>query len=157
MEFFKEYVFLAPYATSIGVIVAMFQIWRNTLQSKTTFEDSISKEYREIIRAIPYNALIGATLTKEEENKVFNEIYNYMDFCNEQIFLRKNRRIRKGTWLNWQSGMKMNFALPIFKIASEKVFDDLSDIFKELRTVKDANFDTDPKNWKKTQRAAVDQ
>jgi len=147
VEFLKEYVFLAPYATSIGVVVAMFQIWKNTLQSKTTFEDSLSKEYREIIRAIPYNALIGATLTEEEKNKAFNEIYNYMDFCNEQIFLRKNGRVRKSTWLNWQSGMKMNFTLPIFEEASQNVFNELSDIFEELRRVKDTKFYTDPRKW----------
>lgn len=126
----------------------MIQIWKNTLQSKTTFENSLSKEYREIIRAIPYNSLIGATLTDEEKDKAFNELYNYMDFCNQQIFLRKNGRIRKSTWLNWQSGMKLNFTLPIFKEVSQKVFDELSEIFEELRRVKDTNFDTDPEDWK---------
>ncbi|GIT97296.1 hypothetical protein [Sulfurovum sp. TSL1] len=147
IEFLKAYAFLAPYGIMGGVIVAMTQIWKNTSQSITTFEDSISKEYREIIRAIPYNALIGAELTEIEKDKVYNEIYNYMDFCNEQIYLRKQGRIRKDTWQNWQSGMKMNFALPIFNEISINIFDELNDIFEELRKVKNTNFNTDPKYW----------
>lgn len=74
---------------------AVYQFWINTQQSKTTFEDSISKEYRDIFKNIPYNALIGKTLTDEEVNQAAKEIYNYMDFSNEQIFLRKTGRVKK--------------------------------------------------------------
>ena len=143
----KEYVFLAPYATAFGVVIAICQIWRNIEQSKTAFEDSLSKEYREIIRSITYNALIGEPIAEDEKEHEFNKIYNYMDFCNEQIFLRKNGRIRKNTWMDWQDGMKINFSLPIFGETSKKVFDKLPDIFHELRMVKDKNFDTDPNKW----------
>ena len=111
MEFLKSYVVLAPYATMIGVMFAMYQFWRNTEQSKTSFEDSISKEYRDISNNIPYNALIGKALIGEEINQASNEIYNYIDFCNEQIFLRKTGRVRKDTWNNWQEGMSINFSL----------------------------------------------
>ena len=105
--------------------VALFQIWRNAEQSKTTFEDSLTKEYREIIRRIPYKALVGKNLNKDEKNEAFNEIFNYMDICNEQIFLRMSGRVRKKTWLNWQEGMKTNFSLSIFETASKEVFDKL--------------------------------
>jgi len=128
-------------------MVAIYQVWRNTEQSKTTFEDSISKEYRDISKNIPYNALLGKTLVGEEINQALNEIYNYMDFCNEQIFLRKTNRVRKNTWNNWQEGMCTNFSLPIFASVSKEVFEELPDTFKELRKVMDQKYNTDPKKW----------
>ncbi len=128
-------------------MVALYQVWKNTEQSKTTFEDSLSKEYRDISKNIPYNALIGKELDDEEKNQACNEIYNYMDFCNEQIFLRKSGRVRRNTWNNWQEGMCTNFSLPIFVRVSEEVFKELPDTFKELRMVKQLKYNTDPKKW----------
>ncbi|ALF60781.1 hypothetical protein [Psychrobacter urativorans] len=127
---------------------AVYQFWINTQQSKTTFEDSISKEYRDIFKNIPYSALIGKTLIDEEVNQATNGIYNYMDFCNEQIFLRKTGRVRKDTWNNWQEGMCTNFLLPIFVSVSKEVFEELPNIFTELRRVMAENYSTDPKKWK---------
>lgn len=95
-------------------MVAIYQVRKNTEQSITAFEDSISKEYRDISNNIPYNALIGKTLTGEEITQASNVIYNYIDFCNEQIFLRRTGRVREDTWNNWQKGMSINFSLPIF-------------------------------------------
>lgn len=134
-EILREYGFLAPYATSIGVVIAMIQLWRAATQGVTTFEDSISKEYRDIMRRIPYKALVGMEMNQKEKDDAYNEIYNYMDLCNEQIFLRKNRRIRKNTWKDWQEGMKLNFDLPFFKDASTEIFEKLPDTFQELRRV----------------------
>ena len=129
-------------------MVAIYQVRKNTEQSITTFEDSISKEYRDISKCIPYNALIGKALVGEESNQAANEIYNYMDFCNEQIFLRKTCRVRKKTWNNWQEGMCTNFSLPIFESVSKEVFEELPDTFTELRKVMAENYSTDPKKWK---------
>jgi len=150
LEVLKEYVFLAPYATTISVIIALVQVFRNTEQSKTTFEDSLTKEYREIIRRIPYKALVGESLNGDEnKNEAFNEIFNYMDLCNEQIFLRMSGRVRRKTWLNWQEGMKTNFSLTNFGLAVTEVFDKMPNNFKELKKVKDHEYNTDPKRWKK--------
>lgn len=128
-------------------MVAIYQVWRNTEQSKTTFEDSISKEYRDISKSIPYNALLGKTLVGNEIEQTLNEIYNYMDFCNEQIFLRKSGRVRKDTWNNWQEGMRTNFSLPIFASTAKDVFEELPSTFNELKKVMDQKYNTDPKKW----------
>ena len=58
IEMLKEFSFMVPYATAIGVAIAMIQLWRTATQAVTTFEDSISKEYRDIARRIPYLSLI---------------------------------------------------------------------------------------------------
>lgn len=129
-------------------MVAVWQIIRNNIQQKTNFEDLLSKEYREITRRIPYTALVGDELKDDEKCKAYNEIFNYMDLCNEQIFLRKSGRVRKNTWVNWQEGMKTNFSLPVFENASSEVFYKLSNNFEELKKVKESGYNTDPKNWK---------
>ncbi|MDF1764059.1 MAG: hypothetical protein P1U57_11670 [Oleibacter sp.] len=147
IEILKEFGFLMPYATAFGVSVAMIQLWRTATQAVTTFEDSISKEYRDIARRISYKALVGMEMTDHEKDEALNEIYNYMDLCNEQIFLRKSRRIRKSTWGDWQEGMRSNFGLPFFNEASEEILERLPKTFTELRRVRDCDYNTDPRKW----------
>ncbi|SNX60179.1 hypothetical protein SAMN06296273_1642 [Nitrosomonas ureae] len=147
IEFLKEFSFLAPYAATFGVAVAMVQLWRTATQAVTTFEDSTSKEYREITRRIPYKALVGIEMTDAEKNVALNEIYNYMDLCNEQIFLRKAKRVRKNTWNDWQEGMRLNFELPFFQVASNEILNRLPTTFNELRRVKESGYRTDPRKW----------
>lgn len=128
--------------------MAVWQIIRNNMQQKTSFEDSLTKEYREIVRRIPYRALVGDELCEKERALAYNEIYNYMDLCNEQIFLRMSGRIRKKTWNNWQEGMLTNFSLAVFERANQQIFDKLKHNFSELKRVKDSGCQTDPKSWK---------
>jgi hypothetical protein len=146
-EYLSKYAVLAPYGTLFGVAVALCQFRKNNKQQVTNFEDSLTKEYREIVRRIPYKALIGVELCQKEQADAYNEIYNYMDLCNEQIFLRKSGRVRRATWLNWQEGMKVNFDLAAFRDASAEIYSELKDNFKELNRVQSAGYDTDPKKW----------
>ncbi|EPJ42945.1 MAG: hypothetical protein OFPII_44290 [Osedax symbiont Rs1] len=142
---------MAPYATTFGVIIAVWQLIKNNEQQRTSFEDSLNKEYREIVRRIPYKALIGEELTISEKDTANNEIYNYMDLCNEQIYLRISNRVRKNTWNNWQDGMQTNFSLKAFERTSTEVFKKLPSNFLELKKVKRLGYKTDPKNWKRSE------
>ena len=107
----------------------------------------MTKEYREIIRRIPYKAIIGDEISDDDSHKAFNEIYNYMDLCNEQIFLRKTGRVSANTWNNWQEGMLTNFSLKVFDRASQEIFSKLTHNFTELKRVQDSGYKTDPKRW----------
>jgi len=93
----------------------------------------MNKEYRNIVQRIPYKALIGEELFVSEIDVTNNEIYNYMDLCNEQIYLRMSNRVRKKTWNNWQEGMSTNFALDAFENTSTEVFQKLSSISKNYK------------------------
>ncbi len=107
----------ASVATSIAVGIAAYQIWRAKQQSITSFEDDFTRQYREIIQRIPVKALLNEKLSDDDFQMALNEIYNYIDLTNEQIFLRRQNRIRSKTWENWRDGMKANLALPAFKRA----------------------------------------
>ena len=139
---------VASFATAIGVAIAAWQIWRNAEQTKTSFEDSLNKEYRELMRSIPLKALIGEDVTDEESRAAKEAIYNYLDFCNQQVYLRKQKRIRKSTWCEWQAGMKINLGLPLFAEVAENVFAKLPNIFNELKIVQECKFKTDPAEWR---------
>ena len=137
----------ASLATALGVGIAAWQIWRNAEQTKTSFEDSLAKEYRELMRSVSYKALVGKAVSAEEAEQSREAIYNYLDFCNQQVYLRINKRIRCATWAEWQAGMKINLRLPLFAEVAEEVFEELPEIFSELRRVRDEEFRGDPATW----------
>jgi len=138
---------IASYATAIGVAFAAWQIWRNAEQSRTAFEDALAKEYRELIRAIPYAVILNKNIPEIEAQQTKELIYNYLDFCNQQAYLRSKKRIRESTWYEWQAGMKLNLSLSLFHKVANEVFDAHPEIFEELRRVKSNGFIGDPAHW----------
>lgn len=148
MEIYETARVVASFATAIGVAIAAWQIRRNAEQTKTSFEDSLNKEYRELMRPVPLKALVGENVPGTEAEVAKEAIYNYLDFCNQQVYLRKQKRIRKSTWLEWQEGMKINLALPLFAEVAQLVFTRLPHIFCELKKVQESGFDADPAEWR---------
>jgi len=148
MDAYETARIVASIATALGVGIAAWQIWRNAEQTRTSFEDSLAKEYRELLRSVPYKALVGKQVSEGEAERSREGIYNYLDFCNQQIYLRVNKRIRKGTWLEWREGMKINLDLPLFSEVAEEVFKELPQIFSELRRVREEEFTSDPAEWR---------
>ena len=139
----------ASIATAIGVGIAAYQLWQSKQQSVASFEDNFTRQYREIIQRIPVKALLNEPLSDNDFQAALNEIYNYIDLTNEQIFLRRQNRIRSKTWENWRDGMKANFALPAFERAWEMIKKKTPDnFFEELRCLEICKFESDPKSWK---------
>lgn len=147
MGLFETAKVMAAAATAIGVVIAAWQIRRNAEQTRTSFEDSLNKEYLQLMRPIPLKILIGEEVTENEAETAREAIYNYLDFCNQQIYLRKQKRIRKATWMEWQEGMKINMTLPMFEEVAQMVFAKLPNIFSELKKVQEKSFNTDPAKW----------
>jgi len=136
---------ISAFGTAFGVAFAAIQLWRSKQQQVLRFEDEVAKEYREIARKIPIEALLGKML--ENNNDVLNNIYTYVDFCNEQIFLRMKGRVRKSTWENWLEGIEANMTLPAFQAAWNEIQECLPDIFTELKRLEKEGFNSDPKRW----------
>lgn len=138
-------------ATAVAVIVAAIQIWYATRQEKTEFEDSLAKEYREILGALPPSVLLQDPTAEQAADSHFVVLYRYLDLCNEQTFLRSKGRIRASTWTDWSLGIRSNLDKHGFKEAWLKVrgksFDDLNDLI--------ANDYRDPRQrwWRRRRRA----
>lgn len=78
---------LANIATAAAVVVGAWQLVLVHRLSVTNFENTFSKEYRELAAKLPTKALLGEEFTDDEHAKHFDEMYHYFYLCNEQAFL----------------------------------------------------------------------
>ncbi len=126
---------LASIATAGGVGVAAWQLFVTRQQAVTSFEDSLTSQYRALIERIPVEALFGEKLRPGDQAALLAHFYRYFDLCNEQAFLRKLGRISKKTWINWEDGIKTNMARPAFAAAWAEVAHRARGDFEHLRAL----------------------
>jgi len=124
---------LSSIATAFGVGVAAYQLRITRKQSVTTFEDSLTAQYRQVASTLPLTALLGESLTNEEHDAHLQYFYRYFDLCNEQAFLHKCGRISKSTWDFWKDGILTNLHRPAFATAWQEIASKANDDFGELR------------------------
>lgn len=140
---------LAAIATAIGVFVAAWQLYLAKRQATTSFEDGLAREFRGIAQRIPVKALLGEELSKEEAADALDDFYHYIDLSNEQIFLRLNGRVTRGTWWNWADGIGTLLRRPAFRAAWEEIKEQSPESFQELRRFEGSGFTDDPRTWRR--------
>jgi hypothetical protein len=133
--------------TVIAVLIAAWQVRRNTQQARTQFEDSLAHEYRELARDIPVQARLGSALTDAQFREVFPRLVQYLDLSNEQVFLRMTGRISRSTWEQWRDGIEAHLQQPAFAAAWLAVKDAAGSRYGELRRLEETGFRGDPRNW----------
>ena len=129
---------LASIATVVLVVLAWQQIRLVRKQATTTFEDTMTAQYRKIMEDIPTDIWLGSelkTLTKEHQDRCRDAIYRYIDLSNEQAFLHNKKRVTDEVWTEWRIGIKGNMELPAFKEVWSEVSQKFRDSFNELRSV----------------------
>lgn len=134
---------VGSFATALTVGAAAVQIYFATRQEKTEFEDSLAREYREIIARLPLEVLLQRESAQEKVDECFPLFYRYVDLCNEQVFLRRKRRIRKSTWDDWRSGIQSNLQKAGYRQAWERIKGETAS-FDELRWLEETRFRVDP-------------
>lgn len=139
---------LAAAATAIGVFFATAQLWMQRGQARTSFEDALSKEYREVAQSLPIAALLGEELSDAGQKDALDEFYRYIDLTNEQIFLRVNGRVSRAAWRNWADGIHANLSRPAFKAAWAEIKTRAPGSFGELRRLEYEAFRIDPRWWR---------
>lgn len=137
----------AAIITAIGVYLGVAQLKATKQINQTQFEDSLAREYRDIIRQIPVEALLGVELGAEEQKKALPDFYRYIDLTNDQIFLRQQERIGVETWANWRDGIKSLVTMPAFAAAWEHIKNHPTTKFDELRRLEESGFTADPLDW----------
>jgi hypothetical protein len=133
---------LVQAGASVATVVLVFLVWQQiTLarkQATTTFEDSLSEQYRRIMESIPTDIWLGSelrTLDDGERSRCRDAIYRYIDLSNEQAFLHDKKRITDDTWIQWREGIKHNLRLPAFEEVWMEVKEKCPASFKELRAL----------------------
>jgi hypothetical protein len=135
MQAFEVLSALSSIATAIGVGVAAYQLRITRKGSVTTFEDSLTAQYRQIVSTLPLKALLGESLTNEEHTTHLQYFYRYIDLCNEQVFLHKSGRVSDSTWKFWEDGILTNLRRPAFARAWQEIASRAKDDFNELRLI----------------------
>ena len=132
---------LSEAVTSIATVVLVFLVWQQIRlarkQATTTFEDSLTEQYRGIMENIPTDIWLGSelkALNEERRDRCRDAIYRYIDLSNEQAFLHQCGRVRSCTWQFWHDGIASNLKRPAFKHAWSDVCLRCSD-FSELRAL----------------------
>jgi hypothetical protein len=129
---------LASIATVVLVVLTWQQIRLVRKQATTTFEDSLTAQYRKIMKDTPISIWLGAqlnTLAKEHQDHCRDAIYRYIDLSSEQAFLHDKKRVSDEAWMEWRTGIKGNMELPAFKEVWSEVSRKFRDNFKELKSV----------------------
>jgi len=134
---------VASIATAIGVCIAAWQIRESRKLAQTTFEDGLDQQYRKLAMGIPVDALIGEPINvkKDELREI---IYNYLDLCNEQTYLRQKKRIGKNRWKEWNDGIRDNLSKPAFKEVWDEIKDKAPNTFTALELLEKGEFKIDP-------------
>lgn len=138
---------IAATVTAASIVIAFDQLKLTRNISQLQFEDSFSREYRDLISHIPTKALLNGTLTRTEYANSFDDFFRYIDLSNEQVTLRCNKRISEEVWRNWCSGIKNNLELHAFKKAWEEIKQRDTKSFQSLRKLETEKFEIDPFTW----------
>ena len=135
-------------ATAIGVAIAAYQLWAAKRQQRTDFEDELNREYREIVRDLPREALLESELSPQRVEEIaggnFNALYRYIDLSNQQAFLRKEGRISKQRWLEWSEGIESNLNRPVVDHVWQEVKKGAVGSFTELQDLEREGARWDP-------------
>lgn len=145
--------------SAIAAVVSMFGLFLVRRQLSLTkkiaqlaFEDTLEKEYRDLVTEIPTKALLDSDLSEEEYRSTFDQFFRYFDLSNTQIMLRKQGRVGEAAWKSWCTGMRFNLSLPAFDKAwgevKTRTNDQATEFFSELRRLESEKFLIDPKHWK---------
>ncbi len=139
---------LASVATAILVAVGVWEIRTGSKIAQAQFEDSLDQQYRKLSRDIPVDALIGKDVPEAHWLETRELIYNYLDLCNEQIFLRQKKRIRKDTWQDWCDGIRSHLEKPAFQKVWGEVKTESATCFSFLERLEEEGFASDPATWR---------
>jgi hypothetical protein len=138
---------LASAVSAGGVVFAVIQLRLTKRIHQRQFEDSLAKEYRDLISRIPTKALLGSGLSPSEFEECFDELFRYIDLSNEQVALRRCGRVSDEVWESWASGIKFNLGLPAFRKAWEQVRHSNTGQFEELQRAAGDGLALDPFRW----------
>jgi len=134
-------------ATALGVLFLACQLYLQRAQGRSSFEDSLVREYRQLIKPHLVDAQLAKVLhdRPDEQQRLVNA-YRYFDLCNEQVFLRSLGRVGRWTWrTQWGPGIRG-------RLTTEPVLTDwmevkkLTNDFAELRAFERSGF-SDPWLW----------
>ena len=151
---------LAAIATAAAVIVGaagfvatVRQIRMAARQERTRWEDELTREYREIVKALPLPVRLNEPVQDGDIEKDIRTFLNYFDLSNQQVLLRKIGRVSRDTWKEWRAGIKGSLQSgTAFARAWDIIKQRSPDMFAELKELGAMKADADPAGWRRLSR-----
>jgi hypothetical protein len=141
---------IAAAATAAGVFFAAYQLFLQRAQARNAFEDTLVRQYRELIKPeLVTDVRLGRLIEGRSPAEVdrLRRIYLYLDLCNEQVFLRAVGRISRATWrVQWADGIRDNIRCNAVIAADWELIQAATADFHELRAFAQNNY-RDPYTW----------
>nr|WP_308855461.1 hypothetical protein [Vibrio vulnificus] len=142
---------ISDVATAIAAVIAAISLGVSAFQTRlsrriaeTAFEDSIDQQYRDLAKEIPVDVLIDKCTDLSNDTR--EVIFNYLDLCNQQIYLRAKGRVSEERWIDWRDGIQENLSKHGFNLIWTEVKDKAS--FSYLERLENETFTSDPMRWK---------
>ncbi|WP_298636694.1 hypothetical protein [uncultured Umboniibacter sp.] len=138
---------IASVATAIGVAVAVCQFRESVKLSRSEFEDSLDQQYRELSFQIPVDVILSGSMKDIDTRDLRHareSIYNYLDLCNEQVYLRSKNRVTAARWKEWNSGIEQNLQRAYFATIWKEVKRKAPGAFSYLEALEVSDFKKDP-------------
>ena len=130
---------ISALAAVAGLIAVFWQLFELRRQQRSTFEDALSREHREIAAHFPVEWLLDAPDAAHDTLELpasapakLDAFLRYIDLCNEQVFLRKQRRVSARTWNDWRVEIRDNLQRPPLATLWAYVLDRSSRSYYEL-------------------------
>jgi hypothetical protein len=130
---------LASLATAAGVVLVAVQLVFGRLQRRTSFEDDLAREYRELAARLPAPAFFDVEDPRRPLpplDECLEHYVRYFDLSNQQVFLRMEGRVGKKTWGLWADGIRDNLERAGFRTAweyirrhSERSYNELASLY----------------------------
>ncbi len=140
---------LASLATAVGVVLVVVQLVLGRFQTRTSLEDELSREYRDIAAQLPVAAFFDMKDSRRPLppfEECLEQYVRYFDLSNQQVFLRMQRRVSRRTWWLWADGMEDNLGREGFGEAWEYVRTHSERSYNELASFY-LHWDHDPAYW----------
>ena len=138
---------IALVVTALGVSLGAWQLHSSMRLAQTTFEDSVDQQYRALAARVPMDVWLGRAPPPESRSEAREVAFQYLDLCNEQILLRKLKRISDGRWKGWREGIEQNMGIPLVREVWDEVVRERPGHLSNLERLHAANYRVDPKRW----------
>lgn len=113
-------------ATAAGVAFAAWQVAAQRTQFRTSFQDGLWREQRDLIARMPLEFVLTPPEASEPFSRMLSDdemtlMFRYFDLSNEQALYAQRGRIGRHSWRVWRDAMLMNMGRPAFAAAWDRI------------------------------------
>lgn len=139
----------AALATAVGVWATVWMILLAGRQTRTEWEDDLTREYRRIAQNLPLWIRLGEPGQDKDIDEHLDVFLNYFDLSNQQALLRKTGRVSRKTWKEWRIGIQDALKSGAYAMAWAKIQRRSPNLYEELKALGEVERGKDPDGWKR--------